>query len=111
MKTIFAVAGYCASVTTAVALAAVSAMRPPYPEVQASGNAQQGAAYLDCARISASLREPDLVTVCSMFADAPPAEPRGDGAPQPQPGTGPREDAVTRSTSRAPIDVKELPAR
>jgi hypothetical protein len=72
MNSITSIAQYCASVGAAVACAAVFAMRPPHqPEMPDLSNAELKVAYLDCARISsASLLEPDLVTICSMVASA-----------------------------------------
>jgi hypothetical protein len=61
---------YCGSLVAAVACAAVLALRPPQQQ-EMTGHPAPAAGYLDCARItSESLREPDLVTLCSVVADA-----------------------------------------
>ena len=72
MYSITPIAQYLLSVGVALACAAVFAMHPPYqPEMPHLSNAQLKVAYLDCARISsASLLEPDLVTLCSTVAKA-----------------------------------------
>lgn len=72
MNGITSIAQYCVSVGAALACAAVFAMRPPHlQDMPDLSNAELKVAYLDCARISsASLLEPDLVTICSMVASA-----------------------------------------
>ena len=66
------IAQYLVSVAAAVGCAATFAMRAPQPqEIPHLGRAELQQTYLDCARISsASLLEPDLLTVCSAVADA-----------------------------------------
>lgn len=71
MNSITSIVRYCGCLAAAGACAAVLALRPPQQqETTDAGRAPLETAYLDCARIaSASLREPDLVTLCSVVAD------------------------------------------
>lgn len=72
MNNIIPAIRYCGTLVAAVACAAVLALRPPQQQEQADTRGTPlEAAYLDCARVAAaSLREPDLVTLCSVVADA-----------------------------------------
>lgn len=72
MNSITSIVRYCGCLAAAGACAAVLALRPPQQqETTDAGAAPLEAAYLDCARIaSQAQREPDLVTLCSVVADA-----------------------------------------
>lgn len=94
---------YGACTAAAVACAAAVAMLPPPQSMADLRGAQPRAAHLDCARISARwVREPDLVTVCSMLADVGPGRDAGvqPGSESPRPRKATGEAGAIESRSR-----------